>query len=193
VSSPSSKSKIVQRRGHAQGHDWRALKTFLAYPFRSAVLVWLLGLALAAVPIQAMVRVLGVKWLPRLQFDTSPDLVVFGMIGIALELFWWLVAFKIAVEALNAAANGRSDESLEEGWNEDANAARQMLLWAGVLLVGYGLYVEQGSTMLALYGLLLAIVLPAVIVLLRMVGSLLRALDPRRWRALARACGRARR
>jgi tetratricopeptide (TPR) repeat protein len=161
----------------------------LLYPLRDVVLAWLLGLALAAVPIYFLVRVLGVSWLPRLQFNTSPDLVVFGMIGIALELFWWLVAFKIAVETLRAASSGRMEAGLGEEWSEDALAARQLLLWGGLSLVGYLIWLQLGGAALLLYGLLLALVAPAIVLLLGMAGSLPVALDPRRWHTLVRLLG----
>lgn len=175
-------------QGTGVGIGWHSLKDMLAFPLRSAVLAWLLGLALAAVPIQAMVGVLGMRWLPRFEFNTSPDLVVFGMIGIALELFWWLVAFKIAVEALRAASSGRGD-SLAEAWSDDADAVRQAVLWCGLVLGGYLLFREFGGAALSLYTLLLAVLSPAIVLLVGMVDSLLLAFDPRRWRVLMRTIG----
>jgi tetratricopeptide (TPR) repeat protein len=159
------------------------------YPFRPAVLGWLLGLCLAAGVIQFFTGVLELQWLPRFQVTTSSGVIVFAVIGIALEVFWWVLAFKLAVEALRAAASGREGEAGREDWVDDAQALRQLLMWAGVLFSGYLLYLELGGLVLSLYCVLLALLLPAVLVLLGMEDSLLRAFDVGAWRALVRKAG----
>lgn len=156
----------------------------LAYPFRSGVLVWLLGLSLASVVVQALTGLLDVQWFPVFQIHASIDMVAFGLIGAVLEMFWWLYAFKIAVEAMRAAASGREDQPGRENWADDTQAARQLQLWGGLLLVGYVLFLFFGGPGLSVYCVLLAPVLPAILLLLGMEDSLQFALDPRAWRLL---------
>lgn len=159
-----------------------------AYPFRTSVLGWLVGLSLVAVVLQALTGVIKMQWLPHFRLSFSPDALAFAVIGIVLELFWWLLAFKLAVEALRAAASGREDKPGRENWVDDAQAMRQLALWGGLLLAGYLILIFLGLFALIFFCALLAALLPAILVLLGMEDSLRRAFE---WRALRELVHRA--
>jgi hypothetical protein len=161
----------------------------LAYPFRIGVLPWWLGLGLVTVVIQAFTGTLRVEWLPSFDITADSSVIAFAVIGIGMELFWWLFAFKIAVEALRAGASTDKGGGGRDIWIEDEQAARQLLLWGALLLAGYLLYLWQGGLALSLYCVLLALLLPAIFLLLGMEDSFRRAFHPRAWRLLAQSAG----
>jgi tetratricopeptide (TPR) repeat protein len=156
----------------------------LRYPFRADVGTWLLGLVLGSVVIQFFTGAMRVRWLPYLDVWTAPEALAFGVIGMVLEVYWWLLAFKLAVQGLRDGAKGRQKHSTRDDWVDDAQALRQLLLWGGALAAGYVLYLRSGGSALAVYSLVLALLLPAVVVLLGTEDNLSFALDPRAWRLL---------
>lgn len=160
------------------------------YPFRAGVLPWWLGLTVAMVLVQGFTGALGVRWLPRFEISPDASAIAFGVVGVLMEVFWWTMAFKIAVEGMRIAAEGTLEHD-REIWVEDEQAARQVLLWGTAALVAYLLYKHLGGQALALYCLLLAALMPAISVLLGMEGSLRRAFDPSAWLALQRTSGSA--
>jgi tetratricopeptide (TPR) repeat protein len=153
------------------------------------MLGWLLGLGLAAVVVQAFTSVLSVQWLPRFELRTTAGEVVFAVTGLFLEFFWWLLALKIAVEGLRAAASGREQQAGRENRVDDPQALRQLLLWCTVLLAGYSIYLELGGIALSFYGALMVLLLPAILGILGMEDSLQHALDPVGWSQLFRTSG----
>jgi hypothetical protein len=156
----------------------------LRYPLRVEVGAWLLGLALGSIVVQFFTGAMRVHWLPYLDVWTEPDALAFGVIGMILEVYWWLLAFKLAVQGLRDGAKGKQKHSTRDDWIDDEQALRQLLLWGGVVAAGYVLYLVYGGSALSLYCLVLALLLPAVLVLLGTEESLRFALDPRAWRML---------
>ena len=163
----------------------------LGYPFRAGVRGWLLGLVLASVLVQFFTGPLRVKWLPRFEVWSTPEALAFGVVGVGLEAFWWLVAFKLAVEGMRAGARGSRRHSTRDDWIDDEQAFRHLLLWGGVLLTGYVLYLQLGGVVLGAYAFLLVGLLPAVLVLLGMNDDFGRALNPGEWRAFIARTGAA--
>jgi hypothetical protein len=157
------------------------------YPFR--VLGWLSGLVLASVVIQFFTGPLKVRWFPRFEVWSTPDALAFGVVGVLLEAFWCLFALKIAVEGLRSGARGSDQHSTRDNWIEDDEALRQLLLWAGVLLAGYLLFRHFGHVAFYFYCALLALLLPAVLVLLGMGDTLKGALNPSNWQQLLSRTG----
>jgi len=112
--------------------------------------------------------------------------------GIANWLFsamWWLTAFKLASEALSRAASGREGEKGFEVFSSDALAMRQMALGLWLIAVAALLHVLAPAGATLAYGILLAVLLPAIVIVLVMEESLLRAFDPRLWLEFVRRVG----
>src|SRR4249919_2366727 len=137
------------------------------YPFRAGVLSWWIGLSLFMVVVQGFTGALQVHWQPRFEISPESSAIAFGVIGILLEALWWTMAFKIAVEGMRAAAAGERERG-RDIWVEDEQAARQLLLWGTAALAAYLLYVNVGAAALTLYCALLAVFMPAIVVLLGM-------------------------
>lgn len=156
----------------------------LRYPLRAGVGSWLLGLVLGSVVIQFFTGAMRVRWLPYLDVWTAPDALAFGVIGMVLEAYWWLLVFKLSVQGLRDGAKGQRKHSTRDDWIDDAQALRQLLLWGGAVAAGYVFYVVDGGLALSVYGLVLALLLPATVVLLGTEDSLSFALDPGAWRLL---------
>jgi hypothetical protein len=142
----------------------------LLYPLRGAMLVWLVVMALAAVLFHGLAQVNS----------------LFGMVVGAL---WWLMAFKLASEALTVAASGRDGDASYETFAGDAVALRQVFLGLALILLGWLVSVLGGHTGLLVYGFALALVMPAMVILVVMEDSLLRAFDPSAWFELLRRIG----
>ena len=140
-------------------------------PLRLAMLGWLLALGLAAAVIQLFTGGLSIQWLPRFELSTTTGEIVFVVTGLFLEFFWWLLALKIAVEGLRAAASGHEDQAGRENRVDDPQALRQLLLWCTVLLAGYSIYLELGGVALSIYGTLVVALLPAIVGILGMPRS----------------------
>jgi tetratricopeptide (TPR) repeat protein len=162
--------------------------SMFTYPFRAGVLSWIVGLSLAMIVVQGFTGALEVHWVPRFEVSPESSAIAFGVLGILMEVYWWMMAFKLAVEAMRRAAAPESERG-RDIWVEDEQAARQVLLWGGALLVGYLLYANLGGHALAAYCVLLAALMPAIVVLLGMEHSLRLAFDPSQWRALLRHSG----
>src|SRR4249919_675224 len=142
----------------------------LLYPLRGAMLVWLVVMALASVLFHGLAQVNS----------------VFGMV---LGALWWLMAFKLASEALTMAASGREGEAGHEHFASDAIAVRQVFLGLGLMVLGWLALTLADRVGLMLYCSALALLLPAIVILLVMEDSLLRAFDPRLWYELLRRVG----
>src|SRR4249919_1081970 len=155
------------------------------YPFRAGVLSWWIGLILAMLVVQGFTGALHVRWQPRFEMSPEPSAIVFGVIGMLMEALWWTMAFKIAVEGMRFAATSERERG-RDIWVEDEQAARQALVWGMSALGAFLLYANLGGYTLALYCALLAVFMPAVVVLLGMEGSLRRAFNPSAWLALLR-------
>jgi len=139
----------------------------LLFPLRGKRLFWLLLMSAAALLFQAVN-----------QFSS--------LLAMGLGALWWLMAFKLAGDALVDTAFGHERGPAR---SLDGNAARQVVLGVGlfgfVWLVGF----LAGTTaeLAACAGL--ALVLPAMAMVLVMEGSLLRAIDPSEWLRLLRMVG----
>jgi tetratricopeptide (TPR) repeat protein len=90
---------------------------------------------------------------------------------------------------MRAGAAGAGRESQRDRWIDDEAALGHVVLWAGLLLCGYALYLSLGRTTLVAYGVLVLLLLPAMLALLGMEESLKRALDPGAWMELFRLVG----
>src|SRR6187200_1553627 len=132
----------------------------LLYPLRGAMLVWLVLMAGVSVLFHGLAQVNG----------------LFGLVAGAI---WWLMAFKLASEALTMAASGREGEAGYEQFASDGIAVRQIFLGLGLMALGWIAWMLGGRAGLVLYCTALALVLPAIVILLVMEDSLLRAFDPR--------------
>jgi len=157
---------------------------WLMSPLRAPAYAWWLGLSLASVPVQLLLGALELQWLPTLQLGGDPSFAVLFLLGALLELAWWWMALKIAVERLLDAADGESGAGpLRETVVVDAQGLRQLLLLGSALLATYVLLLS-GRTGLALaFAVVAAIMLPASIARVALNESLWAGLDPRAWMA----------
>jgi tetratricopeptide (TPR) repeat protein len=159
------------------------------HALRASLLGWVAGLGLSAAVIQVFVSVINVRWVPRFEIWTTEGEGIFAILGVFLGFMWWLLAFKLAVEAMRAGATGPGHQSQRDRWIDDEAALGQVVLWAGLLLSGYALFLNFGRTTLAVYCALVAVLLPAILPLLGMEESLKRAFDPGAWRLLLQHVG----
>jgi len=143
-----------------------------AYPLRPPALAWL-GIMTAAAAL----------------FDIVGGLN--GILALLLGLAWWMVAFKLASEALARAAAGRDDEAGFEVFAGDAAAFRQLLLGLGLIAAGTLLALFAPPSAYVAYCLALALLLPAMLMALVMEDSLLSAFNPRLWFEILRRLGGA--
>lgn len=108
-----------------------------------------------------------------------------SLLGLAFELIFWVMGFKLAVEALVNTAHGRLEPlGHSDLAATDGEALRQMLLQilVAVAILAIGVF---GGPVPALVVLAVAVLLlPAAIILLAIDGSLPRALNPLAWAAL---------
>jgi hypothetical protein len=141
-----------------------------AWPLRPPTVAWLGAMTLAALLVQLSVLL-------------SP------LLAVVLAAAWWMLAFKLASEALETVAAGHDGDAHYAGYAGDAVAFRQLMLGV-VLLVGGALCWRFGGTGARVaFGALVALVLPAVIVVLVLEDSVVSALDPRNWLVLLRGVG----
>lgn len=108
-----------------------------------------------------------------------------SLLGLAFELIFWVMGFKLAVEALVNTAHGRIEPL---GHNEvaatDGEALQQMLLQVLVSVAITAVLVWVGLVpALVMMGLAL-LLLPAAIIMLAIDRSLVGALNPLAWAAL---------
>lgn len=108
-----------------------------------------------------------------------------NLLGLAFELGFWVMGFKLAVEALVNTAHGRLEPL---GGNDvgatDGEAVKQLLLQVLVSLAitGVAVWVGRGPALVMLGFTVL--LLPAAIIMLAIDQSLLRALNPLAWATL---------
>ena len=135
----------------------------------------------------------GLKWLGIMAFAAAVfDFVggVNAVIATLLGAVWWLMAFKLASEALMRAAEGRDEDEGFEVVAGDGIAFRQ--IWLGLLLfvIGSGAAKFTPPPVYYAFCVLVAIMLPATVILIVMEDTMLRVLDPRMWIELFRRIGR---
>jgi hypothetical protein len=142
----------------------------LAWPLRMPTLAWLGGMAAAAILVQL-------------------SAVISPILGAVLSLAWWVMAFKLASEALGAVAAGREGEDGYEHVASDGVALRQLVL--GLVLVVAGALCWQAGGVAAgvLFAAVVTLAVPAIVVVLVLEESVLSALDPRNWWLLLRGVG----
>lgn len=147
----------------------RRLPALLGYPLRSPML-WML-LALCAFRL--------LNHLPNL-------------LGLAFELAFWVMGFKLAVEALVNTAHGRLEPL---GANDlvatDGEALEQLVLLVVVYLPIIVVALAWGPLPAQAMLVVAVLVLPAAVVLLAMDHSLPRALNPVAWAELVGRLGGA--
>jgi hypothetical protein len=152
---------------------------------------WLLGLSLLALASYGLKAVMGFGVGGTLQLGGSPGGMVALLLGLLLDGVLWLLGLKVAVEALMRALAGPADSADREEIVADGLALRHLLLWAAVPVAGWVLWHVMGARVAVLVALCFAGVLPAVLSLLTLEGSLLRAFDPRAWVEMLRRAGAA--
>jgi len=137
-------------------------------------------------------RAEGLKWLGGMTFVAAIfDFVggVNAVLALLLGATWWVMAFKLAGDALLRAAEGRDDDPGYEAYTGDAMAIRQ--IWLGLLLyvVGTGAAKFTPPAFFYSFCTLVAVMLPATVILIVMEDSMLRVFDPRMWLELMRRMG----
>ena len=152
---------------------------------------WLLGLSLLALASYALKAVMGFGVGSTLQVSGSPGGMVALLLGLLLDGVLWLLGLKLAVEALMRALASPADNAHREEIVADGLALRHLVLWATLLVAGWLLWHGLGARAALLAMLAFACVLPAVLSLLTLEGSLLRAFDPRAWVEMLRRAGSA--
>lgn len=135
----------------------------------------------------------GLKWLGIMAFAAAVfDFIggVNGIIATLLGAIWWIVAFKLASEALMRASEGRDDDAGYEFFAGDAIAFKQ--IWLGLILFVIGSGAAKFAPPMVFYAfcVLSAVMLPATVILIVMEDSMLRVLDPRMWAELFGRIGR---
>ena len=138
-------------------------------------------------------RAEGLKWLGGMTFVAAIfDFVggVNAVVALLLGATWWVMAFKLAGDALLRAAEGRDDDPGYEAYTGDAMAIRQ--IWLGLLLyvVGTGAAKFTPPAFFYSFCTLVAVMLPATVILIVMEDSMLRVFDPRMWYELLTRIGR---
>ena len=141
-----------------------------AWPLRPAGLAWLGGMAFAAAI-----------------FDFVGG--VSAVIAIALGAIWWMVAFKLASESLTRAAAGRDDDRGYEVFAADGVALKQMLLGLLLFVIGSGAAKFASTPVYLTFCFLVAVMLPALVILIVTGDEEVRVLDPRMWYELLRRMG----
>jgi tetratricopeptide (TPR) repeat protein len=134
----------------------------------------------------------GLKWLGAMAFAAAIFDFVGGVnevVATALGAAWWLMAFKLASEALRRAADGRDDDPNYEVFAGDAMALRQVLLGLLMFVIGSGAAKFAPPAVFYSFCVLAAVMLPATVILIVMEDSVLRVFDPRMWFELMRRVG----
>ena len=135
----------------------------------------------------------GLKWLGIMAFAAAVfDFVggVNAVIATLLGAIWWIVAFKLASEALMRASEGRDDDAGYDVFAGDAIAFRQV--WLGLILfvIGSGAAKFAPPALFYAFCALAAVMLPATVILIVLEDSMLRVFDPRMWYELLTRIGR---
>ncbi len=115
-----------------------------------------------------------------------------SLIGLVFEIGFWLMAFKLAVEALTNTAQGRYEPaSTGDVMATDGEARDQLVLQAifGIALWATGHFLGFVPMLVVLAAIVLF--LPAAVVMLTVDGSVLHALNPLSWFELIRRLGGA--
>ncbi|MEO8160720.1 MAG: hypothetical protein ABI588_04815 [Arenimonas sp.] len=112
-----------------------------------------------------------------------------GVLAWLFSALWWLMAFKLASESLARAASGREAEPGYEVFASDELAMRQMALGLLLIAIAALLHVLAPAGASIIYAIVLVVLLPAIVIVLVMEESLLRAFDPRLWAELVRRIG----
>jgi hypothetical protein len=138
-------------------------------------------------------RPTGLKWLGAMAFAAAVFDFIGGLnavVAILLGATWWIVAFKLASEALMRASEGRDDDDGYDVFAGDAIAFRQV--WLGLLLfvIGTGTAKFAPPAVFYAFCVLAAVMLPATVILIVLEDSMLRILDPRMWHELLSRIGR---
>ena len=141
---------------------------------------WLLGLSLLAIASHGLKAVMGFSLGSTLQIGGSPAGMVALLLGLLLDGVIWMLGVKLAVEALLQGVAGAVGEGREQTV-ADGLALRHLLLWFALAFAGVLVFAWFGGGAAAICALALFIVLPALLSLLTLEGSLLRAFDPRAW------------
>ena len=152
----------------------------LAYALGGSRLAWLIGLSLLAVATHALAAVMGLRLLPVPQVSGSPAGMVALLVALAAELVLWLLAMKLAVEALRHGAAGHGVDAAD-AVVEDGVALRHLVLWLALAVAGFLAWRLAGRAAFGLYLFAACALLPALLSLLTMEDSLWRAFDPRAW------------
>ena len=152
---------------------------------------WVLGLASLALASYALKAMLGFAIGPSLQVAGSPAAAVALLLGLLLDGVAWLLGLKVAVEALMRGLAGPADAAGREEVVADGLALRHLVLWVGTALAGWLLWRLAGTRAALLAAFAFAAALPAVLSLLTLEDSLLRAFDPRAWLEMLRRAGAA--
>jgi hypothetical protein len=100
------------------------------------------------------------------------------VLAMGLGALWWLMAFKLASDALLDTAFERERGSV---YSVDGNAARQVALAGCLLGLVWGIGFVAGTAAQLVACAALSLALPAMATVLVMEGSLLRAIDPVAW------------
>ena len=115
-----------------------------------------------------------------------------NLLGLLFEIAFWLMAFKLAVEALGNTMQGRYEPvSTGDVMATDGEAWDQLVLQAlfGIAVALVQQFAGLGAALAALA--VAAFALPAAVIMLEVDGSVLHALNPLSWLELARRLGRA--
>ena len=173
----------------AQG--WRALPARFAFPLRGDTPALIGACALARLLSYALGASLSVQWLPTLSVAGSSSSVFAVVLGLLIDLGILMVGLKLAVEALLDTAHDRVEPGKAGGLLvTDGQALGQIALLLIFLVPVYLIALLAGVTAATCALLLVAVVLPAAIMLQAMDENLWHALDPRAWLALFGRTGR---
>lgn len=115
-----------------------------------------------------------------------------NLLGLLFELSFWVMAFKLAVEALNNTAHGRY-EAVSGGdlLATDGDGLRQLLLQLALGVAMAATLHWFGPVALGVLSLLAVVFMPAAIILLAINGSVGAAINPLAWGALIGRLGAA--
>jgi tetratricopeptide (TPR) repeat protein len=137
-------------------------------------------------------RPAGLKWLGLMIFAAGvidylgrPSAILALLLGAA----WWMMAFKLASEALTRAADGRDEDLGYEVFAADSVAFGQMLLGLVLFLAGMVLRKVAPTWVFVAFWIAMAVMLPAAVMLVVREDSIVRVLDPRLWRELMSRIG----
>jgi hypothetical protein len=164
------------------------LSTILAYPARPAVLGWLAGYAGVRLVTWFLGAAIVIEWYPAISVQGDVRGMTPFLLSLLVELVVWLLAMKLAVEALLDPEDLRADGA-GAMTATDTQAGGQVLLLALLLGSAYFVALVSGTGAGLLYFLVAMAVLPAAILLLAIDESLPGALNPLRWHALVARLG----